>query len=317
VYDNLKKRKFGLLIFISYYFIGFLGIFLGLKLPVNQSIHEAIPFASINECTQKTLSQLVSNTDYERVQSYLLKSEKKPVKIFSFPSDVIFYNMFDARPPFFLTSYSSAGYYGESKELAFIKNNTDFIIYNLSIPADQDGVPNYVRSPMQMKYIFTSFYPEKKIGNFLILKRSTQDIFGDKSNSVDKSLTNYLLNPNLQAIPKSEGKKVGYFNKVSFSSPMTINDMLTKNSEDYFQMYILLKQKNIAPNPDLQTLDIETKTGLRTTVYFKQCGKNSFCVFDLSRIPLFYKNRLISSIKVKSDIYDIALVKLKDKKDLW
>ena len=68
----------------------------------------------------------------------------------------------------------------------------------------------------------------------------------------------------------------------------------------------------------LSYVKLQTQDGNVATIYYNQCEKYGACIIDLSKIPLFYKERLIT--KIISDIKykgKITIFDLKNPGNLW
>lgn len=119
--------------------------------------------------------QLVIRGDadlYERVISVIKLDPFFNGKLFSYPSDPYFYTLTGQKPPYFFTSYETTPRDAQSYISTYLKDkDIRFVVYNLNIPAVQDGVPNFARNGYELAYIFSHYEAWKTVDHFLIFKK--------------------------------------------------------------------------------------------------------------------------------------------------
>ncbi len=244
-------------------------------------------------------------------------------KIFSYPTDPIFYILFNQHPPQYTNAYDGSALAGQSDSIAYIqKNNIQYVIINTKIKALQDEVPDYIRTPHEFAYIINNFTPHLSVGNFLILKKDEKKDFFNTLNS--KTMQRYaesLLTINLEDIPRSEGyhkKKYLGINRIIIEkiSLKEVNTYLKKNNIISEKKFLVLEFKK--GSREKSSFIIKTKDGLETEVKFGQCEVGVPCVINLSRLPLFYKDRVLKEITGAEDkISKITLLDVADESHFW
>ena len=264
-------------------------------------------------CLNKNINNfLTGRKEYRLVKQKIEKDFGYKGKIFSFPGDPIFYLMFNQIPPFYSNNYDSSSINAQKKQIAYMENGAEYVIYNLNIPAIQDGVPNYIRTPEEMKYILNNFSPIEKINNFLILRKNKNvDIFENIYFNNDNTLKEYLLNVNLYSIPYSEALyKDKRLEREKFSE-FSKGDVISSKNK-----IIILRSKQKNYNKTV-VIKIKTKEGLETRIYFQPC-RNVNCIINLSHVPLFYRERQITDINLPVDFLGkIQIAENKDGFSLW
>jgi len=259
------------------------------------------------------------NNDYVKIVN-LLKSQ--PIfngKIYAYhPGDSTFYILLKQKPPYFDGVFEDNSVSTQEKMIQYIKaNNIEYVTLDLSKDSLQDGVPHYIREPIEFKYILNNYSPWLIIGNHLILRKSSQDFFSEQLLNKISLYKKYLLSVNLAVIPFSEGfYKYRYFTLaplIKTNNVTIINNFLKRQKmSSANKVFVLI------PNKELKTvsqnyLNLRTSDGKETVIYFNACKVNKPCIIDLSNIPLFYKNRQISSLCVDNnfkgdiEIYNISL----------
>jgi len=247
-------------------------------------------------------------------------------KIFSFPAgNAAFYILFKQKPPFYNSVASDSSLYAQNNSIQYIqKNNIQYVIMPYVASQDYflDGVPNDIRLSTEFKYILSNFIPVNKSGDYLILaKRNNSDFF---NSSILQQVPDYifsLLNINLSAIPYSEGiYKYRYFTGkalIKTDKVSVVNSFLkTKNVQSLNKIFVL------TPNKSLKTgsqnyLNLTTNDGWKTTIHFNACKANKPCIINLSNIPLFYKNRQLSSLMVDNNFKGNIAIYNMNLKILW
>ncbi len=276
---------------------------------------------NLTQCVDLNISEFYNtHPDHFLVKTELTKEMKNDERIFSFPSDPIFYILFSQTPPYYGNVYDSSSEYAQNKQIDYLKDKrTKFVIYNTTILSTQDGVPDYARVPYEFQYILNSFITNKKIGDFLILKRmKTQDFFDLKHSKDIQDLVFYLTHIDLAHIPRSEGiykeaVLLGSKLYIDFSNINTLNSYLGQNQISSKNKLLIIKQKTKRD----ATMTIKTKDNLKTEISFKKCGDKNVCVIDLDVIPLFYKERVIESLTLIPQDAQVKILEKPLKSNLW
>lgn len=275
---------------------------------------------NLAQCIDVNVSEFYkTHPEYLVVKNELLKEMKNDEKIFSFPSDPIFYIIFSQRPPQYGNVYDSSSENAQNKQIDYLKDkHVKFVIYNTRILSTQDGVPDYARVPYESRFILNTFTPYKKIGDFLILKRmDSQDFFKAGLKDI-QPLTTYLTHIDLAHIPRSEGlykQNVLRSSRVhlDFSNLDALNSYLRQNKISSKNKLIIIRQKT---NKD-STMTIKTSDNLETQISFKKCGRENVCIINLDVIPLFYKPRIITIVDIIPQDTEVQILEKPLKSNLW
>lgn len=244
---------------------------------------------------------------YIQVERRIKEDPQFSGKIFNYLSDPIFYVLFNQKPPYYFTIFEATPLYAQKSNIEYIKtNNASHIIYNSNVVALQDGVPDYARQKLLLRYIINNFIINEEIGDFFILKKKTnQEDFFKNISSKKSYFNNYLLNINLGAIPKSEGiykKKYLFGNKgtkILFSgSSLSIKEFLKQRNVDTSNKVLVLTVESYKRDGKEIFVTLKTKDGKTTSVTFSRCNVGNSCIINLVSIPLFYKERIIKEILV-------------------
>lgn len=170
--QHLKSKLSSKIIVILFFTV----LFLTLLKPLHFFYDGKIVLSKNNiiydEKSRKKITQdvLVKNQEYNEVVRWI-KSKNAKAKVFTFPSDSIFYILFNQRPPYYLTSYESSPLYAQKRQIDYIRKNVDFVIYNSSINAVQDGVPDRIRTKKLYEFINNEFKKKRRIKEFVILSK--------------------------------------------------------------------------------------------------------------------------------------------------
>ncbi len=276
-------------------------------------------------CVYKNINYLISkDQDYFLVKNKIIKDLNYNGKIFSFPADPVFYMLFNQTPPFYSNNYDSSSSLAQNTQINYIKNNNvKYILYNLEAFSLQDGVPNYIRTPEEIRFIFNNFKPVEKIGKFLLLEKNDTDFDLLDNQIINNTPTflKYIQDIDLQKVPISEGKyKSKFINKT---------DILSSGSVDYVNKYfqentiyssnkllVLIPEKYISNGKDI-TITIKTSDLKYTNIKLNKCKTKSPCIINLSNIPLFYKQRIIRELTFSDFDGKIEFINNYDKKIFW
>ncbi len=293
-----KKIKFSKKQFFTGYILLFLIIFfcLGLK-PLGNFSH-GIVTRDTDACIEQNKKELLSS--YKNFQNL--------DHVFSFPADPIFYILTKQNPPYYFNNYDSSSIYAQKKQIAYMENNAiNRVIYNTSLPKLQDDVPNYIRTPLEFAYILKNFSPDSMIDQMLLFKRKTNaDIFHEPFLDKHPVFKDYLLQINLEAIPRSEG----LYKIEAIKKEITWDIKKPFDSKD---KVLVILQKTAAPK--YMTISLTEQGGRTTNVTFNTCSLNKYCIINLSRIPLFYKKRTITRVIMTPTIGKLGIAPYKER--LW
>ncbi len=289
----------------------FFGIgFIPVSLPVSGNI-------SSRKCVNDNSDSLTNNKPaYKKVKAFLDKEKDFNGKVFSFPGDPIFYILFKIKPPYYFSSYESTPLYAQKKQVEYLKeNDPSFMIYNLSLPSIQDDIPHYVRNTELFKYILHNYSPYNRIENFLLLKRNKKS--GEGAITVylntDNPLRKYLLNINLENIPRTEGK---YKSDVLKKSKLLIknvhiaefNNLLKKNTISSKNTFLVVSNNT----KNKRTSVTFNSENLTSTVSYNTCNSPSLCIINISNIPLFYNSKRIEKINSNDIHAEFTLIETKE-----
>lgn len=315
--EKLKISSLSILICSS-----ILGIFILYRMPFKY-FNAEYNLANLDPkaCLNKNINNFLTNhKEYALIKQRLEKDFGYKGKIFSFPGDPIFYLIFNQVPPYYSNNYDSSSINAQKKQIAYLKKNSvDYVIYNLNVPAIQDSVPNYIRTPEEMKYILNNFHIVDYDYSFLVLKRNNNNEDFFNSILLDKlpDFRNYLLDINLAAIPMSEGT---YKSKsiVASTSVDKINKFLNDDYVDISDSLLILTANQYKNKDKYVSISLQENGGKITTVKFYRCEISKSCIVNLSKIPLFYKKRIVKKLMIDPDFYGkIEIVKYDRESSLW
>jgi len=265
---------------------------------------------------------------YFQVKELIKKSPGFNGGVFSFPSDPLFYILFNQIPPYYPSIYEATPLYAQKNLIDYIKDQkVEYVIYNYKNFSIQDGIPNYIRTPLLHEYILNNFLLKKQIGDFLILRHQQkgEDFFIDKWGDLPSTFKNYLLSVDLKNIPKSEGyHKRKYLssegNKIIIikHSLDELNNYLGKNIVNSKNKFLLFTFKHDGQKKKIY-ISIKTKNGLNTDVYFNRCETKISCIINLSHLPLFYRNRELRQITAKenNNIANVMILDIANNSRFW
>ncbi|MDO8621276.1 MAG: hypothetical protein Q7R31_03265 [Candidatus Levybacteria bacterium] len=319
---------------IKYYKIVIYYILLCLVILFALSLHPMSFYTEINyaykgisidkECLKTNLVFLSSKDEkYILAKETIRKDARSSTKIFDYLSDPIFYPLFNQNPPFYFTIFEATPEYAQNRNIEYIKKNKiNYVIYNTDVVRLQDGVPDYARQNKLFKFILNNFSVYDKVDNFIIFKRTANGVW--ENDNLDKipSFRQYILNVNLESIPKSEGiyksKTINKLKQIASSNSINeINNFFTKNnisSDD--KILVLTPDSNISTKKTeiiITTNDLET-----TAIIFNKCDANDQCIINLSNVPLFYKNRTIKKIEIDKNFSgNIKILNGNSPNSLW
>lgn len=278
-------------------------------------------------CLKKNINNfLAGNKDYALVRQKLENELDYKGKIFSFPANPIFYMLNKQMPPYYSNIYDSSSFKAQEKQVEYIKENgIQYIIYNKKVLSIQDSIPDFIRANFELKFILNNFTPVDKVGDFLLFKKdSGNDIFKEKFLDAVPQLRKYLLQVDFAAIPKSEGLHKKSFvkrnNNIIFSksSVQNVNSFLANESIESDNTVFVVWGSNESQKGNRTSITLKTNDNLETTIFFHQCSNRTPCIINLSRIPLFYKKRIIEKIMVGPSFKDLIEIRNRyDDNELW
>lgn len=272
-----------------------------------------------NKCFENNLNNFkFKNPDYPEIINFFKKQSDFNNKLFSFPTgDSASYVLLRQKPPYYNAIFEGSSDKEQNYSRQYIKENrVKYILLNTDLSAIQDAVPDYIRQPKLFSFIINNYYPFTKIGSHLILKKEeNQDFFNSKILDSIQEYKGYLINVYLYKIPFSEG----FYKSNLFSDAkiITFSDLsnLKLNSRNKF--LVLIPQIDMDPNY-LNTIEVNTEDKKRTRIYLNPCKKSMLCVVNLSNIPLFYKSRIINSIKIDNKFKGtVKIYEINNSSNLW
>jgi hypothetical protein len=274
-----------------------------------------INLISPNVCLNHNLQELFTkNKQYSEVKRYLGNTNNNA--IFSYPGDPMFYVIFKQKIPYYNTIYEASSLTSQDKLINYIKENkVNYVIINSKNTVIQDGVPNYIRGSKLFAYILNNFEYRNQIGEFLILKKERDP---DNLTVINNYFRN-LLSVELENIPRSEGKyKSKYLDigkaLINEKNNIEINKYLLKNITYSKKLLLVLKGK--FKTTEYSEIFIKVNKELTTTIRFKSCQLGEICIIDLSQLPIFYKNRIISVINFDKE-YELSILKNSNPNKFW
>lgn len=281
-----------------------------------------------NTCFDNNLKFFsTNNTSYVKIINLIKTQQNFNGKIFSFPTgDSAFYILLNQKPPYYNAIFEGASYDKQNSSIEYIQDNKiEYVTLNTSASSLQDSVPDYIRQSFLFKYVLNNYYPFAVIDNHIILKKEkNSDVFTSIVLKQVKDYRNYLLDIYLYKIPYSEGLyKYSYLknnNKLIVESDDidAINFFLKRNTfYSTTKVLVLIPSVNYKLS-SLSFVKFQIENGDSTTIHYNTCKKNTECIINISKFPLFYKKRIVTKIildkgfKGKIKIFD-----LKDPGDLW
>lgn len=171
IINDLRRKKINSILISSSLLIVVFLFFSIIYSERNLQKQQYVTFWDDEKCVNKKVSSIddADLKNYMVVKSYLLESNGK---IFSYPGDPIFYVLFNQIPPPYPSIYESTPVFAQKEQIDYIKrNNVDYVIINNKSTTIQDGVPDIERNKVLYKYIKNNFEEDRKIAEFIILKK--------------------------------------------------------------------------------------------------------------------------------------------------
>jgi len=267
---------------------------------------------------------ITKNSSYPQIVSLLRKQNNFNGKIYAYPpADATFYVLLNQKPPYYNAVYEDNSVTTQNEMIKYMQvNKVGYITLDLSGDSSlQDGVPYYIREPIEFNYILNNYYPWSIIGNHLILKKGNQDFFNSPLISQIKQYMAFLLNVKLGMIPYSEGLyKYHYFSSealIKTDSLDTLNNFLKAGKMSSSNKVLVLIPSMGLKTTEQNYLNIKSTDGKETAIYFNACKINKPCIINFTNIPLFYKDRQIKSITFDSEFKGNAAIYNLSSKHLW
>ncbi|OGH06032.1 MAG: hypothetical protein A2W22_03860 [Candidatus Levybacteria bacterium RBG_16_35_11] len=267
-------------------------------------------------CVEENIGQILKDDELLSLKKELQKLRIS--RVFSYPGDPVIYSLLNQKPTYYFSVYEGSSKISQNATIEDInEDKIEYVVINTKIKAIQDSVPNLIRTPMLTRFIVNNYYPVRKLGDFLILKKdSSSDFF---NSNLDNSFKNFLLSVNLEAIPFSEGYyKESKLNQVNLTYSAkdinSLNDFLSKNrisSSD--ELLVVVPVETYTQSSFIITTD----DNKQTRISFNGCHKDKSCIVNLDNIPLFYENRVIKQVKINNFYGDIKIYKNPDNSAFW
>lgn len=278
-----------------------------------EKVVKSTSLALSNKCFDSNYQTFLSkNSSYKKVENFLRQRKDFNSRVFSFPrGDSIFYIIFNQKPPFYNASAEGPSVAEQNSTIDYIKENRiNYVILNTNTELAVDGVPDFIRHPILFEYILNNYHPIFSTRKHIVLVwDKNRDFFTSEVWSDNREYLDYLLNIKLRKIPYSEG-----FYK---HDNIIKNKLSTKSRSSKGKVIVLVSDRDYDSNSQ-NTLTIRTKDNLETKISLDSCGKTDKCVINLSRIPLFYKNREIAKIdKDKNFLGSIEIYEIDEKESLF
>lgn len=314
----LQKRVYQPIL-LSFLLLSIIVLFFGsgfIQLPEEKRVRGVFGESCI-ELNRKNLLEV--NRHYGMVKSYLESMPNSNKKIFTFPSDPLFYILFNQIPPYYTNIYDASLEEAQDLLIKHLRQNSiNFVILNTAVQATQDGVPDYIRGKKLLQHLLTHYTLEKKIANFIILKRlSNSDFFTKFTMDTIPAYAQSLLDIDLSNIPKSEGiykaETLEGKKALQFSSAEELNKYLGKNKVSSKGMVLRLKF-DIKEENRKNSLSLLDQNNTKTKISFNSCDD---CIISISNIPLFYNEKVISKIESSNSPSEIMIYFPDDFSTIW
>ena len=241
--------------------------------------------------------------------------------VYSYPANPLIYAYLHQKLPYFLTIYETTLDEAQEKSIQYIKDNkVQTILFDPTSEAIQDGVPDVLRANTLLSHILSNFTIKAHKGKYFVLQKSEKsDFFTDVPNDKEaRDFVNRFLNIPMGAIPLSEGKRFENMSdnvwrgKVLVQGDLVkVNQYISNNTVFGKQVFVILKLQNI--NKDIGLLDFYSNKE-KTTIEFHMENNHPWYFFNVSRVPLFFKERRIEKIDFKGDVEIVILQKPTDYK---
>lgn len=236
--------------------------------------------------------------------------------VYSYPANPLIYAYLHQKLPYFLTIYETTLDEAQEKSIQYIKDNkVQTILFDPTSEAIQDGVPDVLRANTLLSYILSNFTIKMQKDKYFILERNEEsDFFTDIPDEKEsKDFVNRFLNIPMGTIPLSEGKRFenmsdnAWQGKVLVQGDLVkVNQYISNNTVFGKQVFVILKLQNI--NKDIGLLDFYSNKK-KTTTEFHMENNHPWYFFNVSRVPLFFKDRRIEKIDFKGDVEIVILQK--------
>lgn len=236
--------------------------------------------------------------------------------VYSYPANPLIYAYLHQKLPYFLTIYETTSDKAQEKSIQYIKdNNVQTILFDPTSEAIQDGVPDVLRANTLLSYILSNFTIKMQKDKYFILERNEEsDFFTDIPDEKESNdFVNRFLNIPMGTIPLSEGKRFSNISATTWKAKVLVqgdlvkvNQYISKNTVFGKQVLIILNLHDM--NRDRGMLDLYSNMK-RTTLEFDMKKNHSWYFFNVSRVPLFFKDRRLEKIDFKGDVEIVILQK--------
>jgi len=125
------------------------------------------------KCIEENINYLTSkDKSIIKTRDELLRLKDFNGKIYSFPSDPIFYLLLNQKPPYYPTIYEATPPKAQEMLIKYIKDqDIKYILLNTNSKSMQDEVPDVVRGRVLYDYIQSNYSFYEQVDNYKILRR--------------------------------------------------------------------------------------------------------------------------------------------------
>jgi hypothetical protein len=234
--------------------------------------------------------------NYREVLEYIKNELQYSGKVYSFPSDPVFYVLFEQQPSPYLNGYDGSPSFAQKKTIQFlIDKNVEYVVYNTS-DTTIDGVPFVLREPELHKYIVTHYAQvEKVIEPFVLLRKSTGDLYNEEF--LPEKLASSGRTINLEMLPHAyNDRKTLYTPIVMANTIVELNSYIQNNPVE--SENILIEIQPSLSTAEYTRLLIHDDSGYDTEIVYRSCPVGKKCLIPLKIIPYFYLQRKINGIRI-------------------
>jgi len=235
--------------------------------------------------------------------------------IFSFPSNPIFYILFDQNPAPYLNSYDGSPMFAQNETISYLKKNkVKFVIYDMA-DTDMDKVPYFIRASILHNYLISNYEVIDRVGRFLIMEKKTNtdtDFFDNMI--IPLEFKNFLSKINLGYIPIIEGAKTVSHTinvYISFDSIDEMNQYLESTNTNLLNQMLVFETEGTI----LNKLNFIFENKLETTIVMDNCLTT--CIINTNRLPAFYLKQKIKNITTNPEFYGKINIASIDSNIFW
>ncbi|MFH0749733.1 MAG: hypothetical protein V1917_02340 [Candidatus Gottesmanbacteria bacterium] len=284
----------------------------------------------LERCLTDELNRTMHTVDeiYQPVFQLVKKQTDFHGVLFIYPVDPIVYLLNGQVPAPYFNGYDATPKTAQENNIAYIeKNDIRYALYHQG-PFEMDAVPNVLRNAMFLRYLFTHFEPIDQLGDYFLFRKSDSQVDGFKKviTMGDSLLSGELSDIDMGHISKTEGKKIHQLEReaeVIVDKPLSLdamNDYLLSKPEYSDNLVIAMSFDTAMETSDSKTtMSIKSTDGLLSSVGFVPCFGSDTCIIHLSRLPHFFRSRIINHIVIADEMKGkYRLFRLKDdQKLLW